>query len=325
MKTPAITQPLGTHKFMRALVAGVALCTTASGLAACGSLTVAHDPPPVSAPSASAIVGGRYDRILTVGSLQISPSRTEMTTKNLGLTWDQAAKLFEATSEVQGSHAQAILGYGLVTLGNSKVPPPGTPPLDHRGAWVGIAWGGVTSCPAANPPKDSTSTKTAYRSIYTAVVIYGQGGDGAVVYTNRGTPPCGGPLTGPKLATAREVLSVPWQPTSASEDGSIPVAYRAPSCAGLFSTTADGNLKTDLFKVGVEVTVPFDYAKCQTITNTTDVVLAPHSTTPGTPTVPPHPILAHAPTGLVKVLEVGDLVDSGPHASPTSLSSLSID
>ncbi|MGC9156418.1 MAG: hypothetical protein ACP5HZ_12360, partial [Ferrimicrobium sp.] len=61
------------------------------------------------------------------------------------------------------------------------------------------------------------------------------------------------------------------------------------------------------------------------ITNTTDVALAPPSTTRDTPNVSPHPILAHAPTGLVKVLEAGELSDSGPHASPASLSSLSIE
>ncbi|WP_298212461.1 hypothetical protein [Ferrimicrobium sp.] len=322
MKTPPITHLMETHRLLRGIVVGVAFCAMASGLSACGSVAAAHDPHPAPrSPSVSAVLDGRYDRDVTVGELQISPPPTEVTTKNLGLTWPQATKLFEATSAVQGSHAQAIFGYGLVTLGNSKAPP-GTPPLDHRGAWVGIAWGGVANCPAVIPPKSSSSTKTSYRPIYTAVVIYGQGGSGAVVYTSRGTPPCGGPLIGPKIAPAREVLSVPWQPASVPRGGSAPVTYQAPSCSKLFSTIGDGNLRSDLFKIGVEVTVPFDYVKCGITTGRTDVFLAPPSTTPTAPAVPLHPILTHAPTGLVRVLEAGDFSGSGSHASPTSSSPL---
>jgi len=259
-----------------------------------------------------------------VGGLQISAPRAGGTTKHLGLIWSQAAKLFEATSAVQGSYAHAIFGYGRVTLGDATVPP-GSPPLDHRGAWVGIAWGATTSCPATTPSNDTASTKTSYRPIYTAVMIYGQGGDRAVVYTTRGTPSCGGPPTGPKIATAREVLSVAWQQQSAPNDGSLGVTYQAPNCAKLFSAIANGNLKADIFKIGIEVTVPFDYAKCQTVASTTDVFLTPSSTTPDTSTVPLHPILAHAPTGVVKVLEAAGPLGSGPLASSTSSSSLSID
>ncbi|WP_298345437.1 hypothetical protein [Ferrimicrobium sp.] len=322
MKAPEIALRLETYKSLRALVGGVLLCATASGLAACGSSsTSAHDPPPAfpASPSASTIAGGRYNRVVTVGGLQISPPRAAITAKHLGLSWSQAAKLFAATSAVQGSYAHAIVGYGRVTLGDTKVPS-GTPPLDHRGAWVGIAWGGTTSCPAMTSSKDGPSTKTSYHPIYTAVVIYGQDGNGAVVYTSRGTPSCGGPLTGPKIAIAREVLSVPWQQASALHNGSLRVAYQAPSCAQWFSTFADGNLKTDNFKVGTEVTVPFDYAKCTTVANTTNVVLAPSSITPDRSTVPLDAILAHAPTGLVKVLETGGPSDSGALASSTSSS-----
>ena len=218
--------------------------------------------------------------------------------------------MFAATSAVQGSHAQAILGYGLVTLSGSTLPG-GTSPLDRRGAWVGITWGGATSCPAATvPPGGSSSSRASYRQIFTAVVIYGQGGDGAIVYTSRGTP-CGGPPTGPTVTAAREVLSVPWQQTTPLHNGSVRVTYRAPSCATLFSTASGGNMGTGKFTLTVEVTVPFDHASCRTTTDTTSIRLFPSPAPPGAPAVPSHPTLGHGPTGPVSVLEAGRIA-GGP-------------
>ena len=312
----AVTHVPGTSRPSRTLVAGVALGAAALGLAACGpaGAGVAHvTSPAVSAPSpsASAVAGGRYTTIVAMSGLQVSPPATSATSEHLGLTWAQAATVFAATSAVQGSHAQAILGYGLVTLSGSTLPG-GTPPLDRRGAWVGITWGGATSCPAATvPPRGSSSSRASYRQIFTAVVIYGQGGDGAIVYTSRGTPPCGGQMTGPTVTPAREVLSVPWQQTTSLHNGSVRVAYQAPSCATLFSTAGGGNMGTGKFTLTVEVTVPFDRASCRTTTDTTSIRLFPSPAPPGAPAVPSHPTLGHGPTGPVSVLEAGRIA-GGP-------------
>jgi hypothetical protein len=79
--------------------------------------------------------------------------------------------LYVATSAVQGSVKQAILGYGLVTLSGSTLPT-GTPPLDRRSTWEGITWSEATTCPAVMlPPSGSPSSRASYRQIFTAVVI----------------------------------------------------------------------------------------------------------------------------------------------------------
>ncbi len=311
-----VTHAPRTSRLSRTLVAGVALGAAALGLAACGSpgAGVAHVvSPAVSAPgpSPSAVAGGRYTTIVEMSGLQVSPPATSTASEHLGLTWSQAAALFAATSAVQGSHAQAILGYGLVTVSGSTLLA-GTPRLVRRAAWVGITWGGITSCPAATVPPRSPSPSTAsYRQIFTAVVIYGQGGAGAIVYRSRGTPPCGGPMTGPSITAARDVVSVPWQQTTSLHGGSVRVSYQAPSCATLFSTAASGNTGTGKLTLTVELTVPFDHASCRTTTDTTSIRLFPSPAPPGAPAVPSHPTLGHGPTGPVSVLEAGRIA-GGP-------------
>ena len=306
----------GTSRYPRTLVAGLALGAAALGLAACGSAgaVVGGDPSaPGSAtsPTSTAVASGRYIQIVSMSGLQVAPPAAGTTGKRLGLNWAKAAALFAATSAVQGSRAHAILGYGLVTLTGSLLPA-STPPLDRRGAWVGITWGGVTHCPAETvPPKGSSSSRASYRQIFTAVVIYGQGGDGAIVYTSRGTPPCGGQMTGPTVTAAREVLSVPWQQTTSLHNGSVRVAYQAPSCATLFSTAGNGNMRTGKFTLTVEVTVPFDHTSCRTTTDTTSIRLFPSPAPPGAPAVPSHPTLGRGPTGPVSVLEAGHIA-GGP-------------
>ncbi len=314
--SPAVTHVPGTSGPSRALVAGVALGAAALGLAACGpaGAGVAYVTSPAvsaSSPSASAVAGGRYTKIVAMSGLQVSPPTTSATSEHLGLTWAQAATAFAATSAVQGSHAQAILGYGLVTLSGSTLPG-GTSPLDRRGAWVGITWGETTSCPAAAvPPAGSSTSRASYHQIFTAVVIYGQGGDGAIVYTSRGTPSCGGPQTGPTVTAAREVLSMPWQQTTPLHNGSVRVSYQAPSCATLFSTASSGNMGVGKYILTVEATEPFDHASCPTTTHTTSIRLFPSPVPPGAPAVPSHTTLGHGPTGPVSVLQTGRIA-GGP-------------
>ncbi len=276
------------------------------------------------APSPSAVASGRYVQIVAMSGLQVSPPPLTTTTEHLGLTWSQAATLFEATSAVQGSHAHAIFGYGLATLEGSRRPA-GTPPLRRRGAWVGITWGGTTHCPAETTKPGSASTSSgSRRQIYTSVVIYGDHGDGAIVYTSRGAPPCGGPMQGPTVEAAKEVLSVPWQQKTPVHAGAIGISYRAPACATLFSTAGHGNLHTGQFSLDVEVTVPFDHAACRIATRATTIRLFPSLTPPGAPAAPSHVALSHQATGPVAVLEAGRVGGapggSAAHASSSAAS-----
>lgn len=322
----------GTGRISRLPVTGLALGASVLGLAACGSAVahVAHvTSPAVSAPapSASAVAGGRYTTAVAMSGLQVSPPATETASEHLGITWAQAAALFGASSAVQGSHAQAILGYGLATLTGSTMPV-GAPLLERRGAWVAITWGGTTSCPAAAVPrKGSSPGRDSFHQIFTAVVIYGQGGNGAIVYRSRGTPPCGGQMTGPTVTPARAVLSVPWQQATSLHDGSVRVSYQAPSCATLFSTGGVGNMGTGTFTLTVEVSVPFDYSGCRTTTDTTTISLFPSpvlSAPPDAPAVPTHVTLAHGAIRPVIVLEAGRIAGGPSGADPGTSSAASL-
>lgn len=282
-------------------------------------------PATAPAPSPSAVASGRYVQVVAMSGLQVSPPAAGITTEHLGLTWSQAATLFEATSAVQGSHAHAIFGYGLATLEGSRRPA-GTPPLRRREAWVGITWGGTTHCPAETTKPGSPSTSSgSRRQIYTSVVIYGDHGDGAIVYTSRGAPPCGGTMQGPTVEAAKEVLSVPWQQKTTVHAGAIGVSYRAPACATLFSTAGNGNLHTGQFSLDVEVTVPFDHAACRAIqTQSTSVMIVPAPGAPGAPAAPSSVALFHQPTGPVAVLQAGRVAGapggSAAHASSSAAS-----
>lgn len=294
-----MSRPVGTGVIVFGTIVAAAMLLAASDPAG-GKVVRAVAP---SAPSPSAVAGGRYAQIVAMSGLQVSPPAAGIATEHLGLTWSQAAMLFKATSAVQGSHAHAIFGYGLATLEGSRLPP-----LRRRKAWVGITWGGITSCPAetSNPGSPSTSNGSL-RQIYTSVVIYGEHGNGAIVYTSRGTPPCGGPTQGPTVGVAKEVLSVPWQQETPVHSGAVGISYRAPSCATLFSTGGNGNLHTGQFSLDVEVTVPFDHATCPISTRAATIRLFPSLT----PTAPSHVELSHAPTGPVAVVEVGH-IDGAP-------------
>ncbi|MHB1712570.1 MAG: hypothetical protein ACYCV7_14430 [Acidimicrobiales bacterium] len=293
------------------MVSGLGLAAAALVLAGCGSagehvVHVVAPPGSAPAPAPSAVGGGRYVEIVSMSGLEVAPPAAGSAAKHLGLTWGQAAALFESTSAVQGSHAHAILGYGLVTLAGSSLPA-GTPPLDRRRAWVGITWGGATNCPAggARPGRSSTSNGSPRQS-FTAVVIYGEGGDGAIVYTSRGTPPCGGPPTEPTATAAKEVLAVPWRQVGQMHNGAVTVSYSSPACAMLFSTSASGDTHGGAFTLTVEVAVPLDRSGCKaTADRATTVRLFPASTVPGAPAFSKQVKLAHGSIGPVAVLEAG--------------------
>ncbi len=305
----------------RGLFAGLTLVATAMVLASCGSTgtqTSGGSPRSGSAtpPTPKSVLKGSYVRTVSMGGLRITPPRFGTTGEHLGLSWGGAETLFEATSAVQGSHTNAILGFGLVAIVGSPLPP-GTPPLDGQPAWVGITWGGVTSCPAElGTPKGSSSTNRTHHQIFPAVVIYGVGGKGALVYTSRGDPPCGGAQTGPTVAEAKEVLSVPWHQTTPLHSGRVQVSYQAPNCAALFSTSAYGNIRLSDFHLTVEVTAPFDYASCPLANYMTSIQIFPPAG-PGPADTSTNVKLSHGSTGLISVLDAGQ-VTGAPSATSAS-------
>jgi len=131
-------------------------------------------------------------------------------------------------------------------------------------------------------------------------------------------------MTGPSLTVAREVLSIPWQQTTSVHNGKVRVAYRASSCATLFSTTGSGSTGTGKYTLTVEVAVTFDHSQCRTTTDTTDIRLFPSfPAPPDAPAVPAHLTLAHGPTGPVSVLEAGRIAGglSGSDAHASSVTS----
>lgn len=279
----------------------------AIALAGCGRLAMPAPGggarPAAGLPAASSVAGGRYVRAVRISGLLVAPAGGGAAAHQ-GLTWRQAAALFEATSQILGSHAGAVLGYGLVTLSGRSLPPR-VPRLARRGAWVGITWGGSASCPADSTPRPPGSP-AAGRPVFTAVVIYGDRGNGALVYSSRGVGPCGGPPQGPSAALAREALSVPWRQLGPVRGGDVRVSYRAPACARMFSTSAAGDVHGGPFTLTVEVTVPFDRSACPGVAvRSTAIGLFPPFGAPGLSSPPPRVSLVHGRTGPVRVLQAG--------------------
>lgn len=300
----------------------ISACSLA--LAACGGAQLRTGTPSAETsqqigtgpPSLSAVRNGRYIRDVEMGGLRIAPPPAEASRSTLGLTWKRAAGLFRSVSQIQGSHSAAVLGYGRVTLNGSSLPR-GVPALHSRSAWVGITWGGATSCPSEAVPSRGAPRRTVVapppKRIFTAVVIYATGGHGAIVYTSGGTPPCGGPAVGPSVVEARETISVPWEQVGPVRSGAVTFSYSVPPCASPFSTGATGNVRSGKFTMTVDVSIPLDHFRCQgRVVRTATEGLFPAPGTPGAPVAPRHVELAHGATGPVRMFQLGEKVAGAP-------------
>lgn len=264
---------------------------------------------PAGPPSGKAVADGRYIRPVAVTGLRISPPTSNST---LGLGWDRALALFQSVMAMSGAEKSAILGAATVTLTGIPLPQ-GVPTLHRQPAWVGITWGGITSCPAVTaPPKGTPHTAAPrYQPIYQALVIYGQDGQGAIIYTGRGSPPCGGALLGPSVAPALETVSVPWTQATPARNGYADFDYQAPACASINIPLAagggvyvgggggSGNTGTGRITFSVDVAVPFDQSGCGPVTTRRyRYRYGGLPTPPGAPAFH-HPTFLHGPTGLV--------------------------
>ena len=287
-------------------------------LAACGQVPGRNSPSAlvavqgkfVSFPSNNDVAGGVFVKGIRLGGLTIAPTVPGSAQKHLGLTWSQAAKLFESSVSEQGPHINAILGFGVVSSSgpNSML---GGIRLDHRPAWVGIGWGEITSCPAEISKRPGT-LRGAVTPIYSVVVIFANGGLGAVSYDTRGQPPCGGALVGPTISPGRKVESVPWTLKSIDSVGALLVSFNASVCAEVFSESASGSLKTKKFTVTVDVSVPFNPRGCST-QETRQALIQLFPPSPGIKTGLPIEdiIVGHGPTGIVPVLQMAKVLGGG--------------
>ena len=240
----------------------------------------------------AAVVAGRFVRGVVVGGLSVSPL-SGGGARPLMLSSSLAAAYVGITGGL--ASGRRLVGYGSVTLRGVSLPA-GTPPLIGRPAWVGIAYASTRpvaySCPAmvsGTPPGSSG----APQPIDTAVVFYGNGGDGAVLYSTGGSLPCGGTAK-PAVSPADGLVSVPWQ--QAGPVGlSTRISYVVPSCASLSGVDAGGNVNTGIYKVDVTVAIPFDRAGCKSVvTRTTTVNVYPPDAGPGAPPPPSSVILEHS-------------------------------
>lgn len=256
-------------------------------------------------PSGDAVADGRYIRPVVVTGLLVSPP--EISGSPAGLGWDQALSLFESVTEISPVRQDTILGAATVTLTGIALPP-SVPVLHQRLAWVGITWGSaIASCPLMTAPPKGTAAPR-HQTIYTAVVIYGR--HGAIVYTGRGTPPCGGALQGPSVAPAVQTVSVPWTLAGTPANGSVVMDYRAPSCATMNMTGGSGNVKTGLMTLSIDLNFPVDQSACgPAIMHQIRYEYVPPHVPAGVPTFR-SPTFLHGPTGLVKSRHVTGILGS---------------
>ena len=265
----------------------------------------------VTSPSGADVASGVFVKGVRLGGLSISPMPSGSAKDHLELTWSQAAKLFRSSTSEEGAHLNAILGFGLVSLSGSKQALGGLK-VDHLPAWVGIAWGEITSCPAMRTSKESNVLKAAAKPIYSAVVIYGRGGKGAFSYDSRGQLPCGGAISGPIIRPAREVRSVPWILKSIDGAGVVQVGLSTSSCGQLFSESASGNLKTGKFTLSVDESLPFDPKGCSlAVSRLISISLLPPSRVTNTFFPSGGIVVDHGPIGAASVLQVSKVLGGG--------------
>lgn len=246
------------------------------------------------APAVAPIVeGGRFVRSVVLGGLSVTPL-SGGGRHPLGLSASLAASYVAITGGL--ASGRRLVGYGSVTLRGTGLPA-GTPALRARPAWVGIAYASTRpvayNCPAmwASAPSGSVG---AYEPIDTAVIFYGPGGDGAVLYSTGGSRPCGEGYAEPAVSPADGLVSVPWRQVGLV-GLSTTVSYLAPSCASLAGVSANGNVRTGVYSVDVTVSIPFDRAGCTSVlTRTTTVNVYPPNPGPGAPAPLSRAVLDHS-------------------------------
>ncbi|HUE59410.1 MAG TPA: hypothetical protein VMO88_07485 [Acidimicrobiales bacterium] len=190
-----------------------------------------------------------------------------------------------ASTAVHETGSPALVALGRVTLSLKRQG--GLPSYRDRLAWIGVMSSNQSVSCAPSPP-GSGSVRVLYAPYFFVVLLDAQTGKDVVDYRTRGTPNCGGEVTGPRVLRADELLSVPW--TAEGEQ----LGYTIPACARLYMQGGYGWGPETMF---IDVEGPIDPP--------------PHCSPARTVawTSPAGSEMAHAPTGLTSgVVENGALV-----------------
>lgn len=221
---------------MKSMLAGplvvllVAACTSTSAPSTTDTQDSGlHNAPPTEA----SVRDGRFVEPvgLDEGMLIVEPAPTNVTSDLF--TQQQAEARIWASPTVAGSRSGSVMGFGLVTInghleGDDVLRPiRGGPTPERMPAWIGFAWGGITSCP--DIPAGAPTLTPPPTSGYEAVVIPADGTVSAFTYSAR-TSICGQPANGPHIAQARYVVSVPWKGNGKVKNGRVTIEYTPPVC-----------------------------------------------------------------------------------------------
>lgn len=301
---------------------GVAVVLVAS---ACGGpareVTVVLPGPSVPAgpPSAARVVGGRYAGAFQLdgGSLVVAAAPEG---RRPAISQAAADLLFRSDEAVAGVHQHALLGFGLASI-SSSLTAGRFPPVHDTPAWIGLAWGGITSCPAEPASATSTTAAPPPTPDYTAVIVLGSGRT-VLAYSSR-TSFCWEPPNGPSLRAAPEAVSVPWRQAGLSGD-TVTYRYRAPTCDPGAAPMPQllGNLYTGDATLSVRLDLPYPYTACPTSWSGPASASSFPRLPPGAPPPPglrpavPLRHVGHGPTGPVAVLQLEPQV--GPGSTPAT-------
>jgi hypothetical protein len=254
--------------------------------------------PRSSSPAAADVVGGRFVTPVSLdgGVLTVTPAPTG---DRPTVAKSAAAQKIWASPVMNGRN-EGPLGYGIVTITRHAK---GVPRISTLPAWVGFARStSAYGCPDEPSPPSTGPSRARPVSLpsdgYAAIVIGAARGTPAVSYTARSEVCLS--VQAASLAVATEVLSVPWQPISGIEGGSMQVRVTIPPCGSLEGVSSGGSAKGATITIGAVVPdAPSGCGPSSTITQT--VFLGPPNNPPG---APPSPVSAstpilHAPLGPV--------------------------
>ena len=256
--------------------------------------------PPGVLPSQARVAGGRYLTAVALDgeTLTLVPAPK---TVQPGLSEVRARLLFDSDEIAgTGSEGDIIFGFGLISVSSALTP--GHIQISQAPAWVGFVWGQAPiPCPASPPSSPGSPAFPDTATSYRGAVITGTGRT-VLEYDSRGSPVCGGPITGPSVKPGMQHLSLPWRVESVTAND-VTIEYQAPACASIrpggpaVGSSSDGEVTT------IEVDL---YARYDTVT----CPPAWHSWPIGPVPVPTD--LVHAPTGPIEtgMTPGGSAVDS---------------
>jgi hypothetical protein len=252
------------------------------------SLTNRTAPLPGVLPSQARVADGRYLTTVALdgGTLTLVPApktvRPVLSQARAGLRFD--------SDEIAGTGAEGdtIFGFGLISVSSALTP--GHVKIRQAPAWVGFVWGQAPiPCPISPPSPHGTPAFPDTATSYRGAVITGIG-QTVLEYDSRGSPVCGGPISGPSVKPGMQHLSLPWRVESVAAND-VTIEYRAPACTGIgpggpaVGSSSEGQVTT----IEVDLYAPFDTATCPPAWHSWPIGPVPDPTD-----------LVHAPTGPIE-------------------------